>query len=320
MTHLRVTVRMLADMDALNVVGGSGVGDSRLAAAIDFTQVFRTPQTLHFRLPLSQGPLMSSEIGMLALHALINSAAFVGRERKVQTFVFIDEFQRIVGSNLAPILEQARSMNVGLILANQSMASLKHGMKLDLTDAITQNTRLRMDFSVVAPDEQARYSRASGTQVVTLRGVQQTPGFFGDAETGYTRREQEQPRLTTNDLILATDHAERAVLHLRRGADYAQFGGFPIIVDTTYSMSAAEAVRRDRTAWPAVTDETMPSTERFTRRIDDEPGAPLTGPPRTDLFVDDDPAADGTAGGDVKPNGRTEDDPPDDPLAGLGED
>ena len=52
----------------------------------------------------------------------------------------IDEFQRVAAHNVDAILQIARSMNVGVILANQSMLDLKRD---DLIHVVEANCRFR---------------------------------------------------------------------------------------------------------------------------------------------------------------------------------
>jgi len=58
------------------------------------------------------------------------------------SFVVIDKFQRMVANNLEHMLQVARSMNVGVILANQSMEDLKT-RGTDLIPALEANCRFR---------------------------------------------------------------------------------------------------------------------------------------------------------------------------------
>ena len=95
------------------------------ANRIDFADVFRTPQVVYINLPSTLGTASSAEIARIALYSLIGSARLTPDNERKQVFVFIDEFQRIIANKLEMIMQTARSMKVGMILANQSMLDLK---------------------------------------------------------------------------------------------------------------------------------------------------------------------------------------------------
>ena len=58
------------------------------------------------------------------------------------------------------------------------------------------------------------------------------------------------PRLSANDISLASDHPKRSIVRLSRGAGYAQWGGFPVIVESDYHISESEFDRRKAMPWP----------------------------------------------------------------------
>ena len=60
------------------------------------------------------------------------------------------------------ILQIARSMNVGVILANQSMLDLK---REDLIPVVETNCRYRQWHAISSPEEQERLSKGSGETV-----------------------------------------------------------------------------------------------------------------------------------------------------------
>jgi type IV secretory pathway TraG/TraD family ATPase VirD4 len=91
--------------------------------AIDLTMPFLEPQLLYFHLSATLSPSGAPEIGRLVNYMLL--AASTQTERKHPVFLVIDEFQRMVAGNLEYMLQLARSMGVGVILANQSMEDLK---------------------------------------------------------------------------------------------------------------------------------------------------------------------------------------------------
>ena len=223
-----------------------------LDAAIDFGDVFDKPEAVYLHLSAGVGTGTAAEVGRLALYSLLYAAHSHGAASRTQTFVVIDEFQRVVASNLEVILQQARSLNVGLILANQTMADLKQGT-VDLTSAVGANTRFRQDFAVSHVRDREDLIKASGETIqYKASWMEKVADSFGLAAS-----ESIQPRLRANDLLLATDREARSVLQIRRGAGYAQFGGFSLAVQGGYTVSKAEFERRRAAPWPAPTPETL---------------------------------------------------------------
>ena len=255
--HVLTLVRRLADSDALNAAPppegeDGGVAPGVLDAAIDFGDVFDKPEAVYLHLSAGVGTGTAAEVGRLALYSLLYAAHAHGAARRTQTFVVIDEFQRVVASNLEVILQQARSLNVGLILANQTMADLKQGT-VDLTSAVGANTRFRQDFAVSHVRDREDLIKASGETIqYKASWMEKVADSFG-----LSASESIQPRLRANDLLLATDREARSVLQIRRGAGYAQFGGFSLAVQGGYTVSKAEFERRRAAPWPDPTPTTL---------------------------------------------------------------
>jgi hypothetical protein len=55
----------------------------------------------------------------------------------------------------------------------------------------------------------------------------------------YSESERVVPRITINDVLLTSDHPFRSVLKMTRGEGYAQYGGFPVIIESNYHISKA---------------------------------------------------------------------------------
>ena len=255
--HVLTLVRRLADSDALNAAPPpegeeASVPPGVLDAAIDFGDVFNEPEAVYLHLSAGVGTGTAAEVGRLALYSLLYAAHAHGAASRTQTFVVIDEFQRVIASNLEVILQQARSLNVGLILANQTMADLKQGT-VDLTSAVGANTRFRQDFAVSHVRDREDLIKASGETIqYKASWMEKVADSFGLAAS-----ESIQPRLRANDLLLATDREARSVLQIRRGAGYAQFGGFSLAVQGGYTVSKAEFERRRAAPWPDPTPGTL---------------------------------------------------------------
>ena len=121
--HVHEVIKRLAACESLNVTASTGHGSDVVEQAIDLTQVFQQPQLLYFHLSATLSPSGAPEMARLVNYMLL--AAATQTERRHPVFLVIDEFQRMVASNLEYMLQLARSMGVGVILANQSMQDLK---------------------------------------------------------------------------------------------------------------------------------------------------------------------------------------------------
>ncbi len=224
--HVHEVIKRLAACEALNVTNATGHAPDVVADAIDLTQVFREPQLLYFHLSATLSPSGAPEIARLVNYMLL--AASTQTERRCPVFLVIDEFQRMVAANLEYMLQLARSMGVGVILANQSMEDLKKSTT-NLIPAIEANCRLRQWFSVSASEDQERLMRSSGVTVDRLTNWSESVNEKGEVTTSCSMSEQVVNRFTMNDILLASDHPFRSFLRISRGAGYAQYGGKPVI-------------------------------------------------------------------------------------------
>jgi hypothetical protein len=245
--HVREIVNRLAACETLNVTATSGHGAEVLNHTIDLGQVFQEPQLHYFHLSATLSPAGAPEIARLVSYLLLAAATQV--ERKHPVFLVIDEFQRMVANNLEYLLQLARSMGVGVILANQSMEDLKKGTA-NLIPAIEANCRLRQWFSVSSREDQDRLIATSGLTVDHLLASSRSVNSEGRTTVTNSASEHIVTRLTINDVSLASDHPKRSILRIGRGEGFAQFGGFPVIVESDYHISEEEYKRRKAITWP----------------------------------------------------------------------
>ena len=257
--HVMEVMKRLAACTPLNVTPEAEQDRAVVAQAIDFTQVFTRPQLQYFHLSATLSPSGAPEIARLVTYMLL--AAATQTKRSVPVFLVIDEFQRMVASNLEYMLQLARSMGVGVILANQSMEDLKHSTT-NLIPAIEANCRLRQWFSVSSTDDQERLMQGSGVTVDYSLG--RSVSCTSDGKRSVTRSQNETVvnRITINDVALTNDHRFRSFLHLKRGAGYAQFGGLPVIIESGYHISEDEYRRRKALPWPRLPGSFVPNERR----------------------------------------------------------
>ncbi len=258
--HVHEVIKRLAACEALNVTNTTGHSTAVVEQAIDLSQLFRDPQLLYCQLPATLTPSQAPEIARLFAYMLL--AASTQTERRCPVFLVIDEFQRMVANNLEYMLQLARSMGVGVILANQSMQDLRKD-KIDLIPAIEANCRLRQWFSVSSDDDQQRLIRSSGLTVETLASSSRSVNHEGRVSTSDSHTEHIAPRLTINDILLMNDHPFQSILRVSRGAGYAQFGGMPVVIQSRFHISQAEYERRKRLPWPVAEGVFQPRLDAF---------------------------------------------------------
>jgi hypothetical protein len=253
--HVHEVIKRLAACEALNVTAMTGHEREVVDEAIDLTQVFREPQLLYFHLSATLSPSGAPEIARLVNYMLL--AASTQTERRCPVFLVIDEFQRMVAANLEYMLQLARSMGVGVILANQSMEDLKKSTT-NLIPAIEANCRLRQWFSVSASEDQERLMRSSGVTIDRLTNWSESVDAKGETSTSCSMSEQVVNRFTMNDILLTSDHPFRSFLRISRGAGYAQYGGMPVIIESNYHISEEEYRRRKAMPWPTAPGTFVP--------------------------------------------------------------
>ena len=232
---------------------------------IHMPQVLERNQIVYFWLPSAVESVSTREIGKLGLFSLLSAAIDRDRARmsRRQTYVFIDEFQRIAGENFNVLLEQARSFGLALILANQSQSALNTPAG-DLRPAVRSNTRVKMYFSVSDQEDVKLLSETSGEEVQLLRNHSNSVsssnnGSSSSSTVGFS--ETMKPRLTTADIRRISDHPRDFVLHISRGSGYSQFYGLPFPVRTEWPMSKERYMRYKESLWPEVEEfeELQPS-------------------------------------------------------------
>ena len=247
------TIHALAQYPTL--VTTSAQDRAAAGTTINMQTVIEESQVVYFWLPSAIESITSREIGKLALFTLLSAAIdrqLEGRGTK-QAWLFIDEFQRLAGENFRIVLEQARSFGLSAILSNQTLSDLKN-RDFDLRPTILTNTRVRMHFSLNDPAEIETLSRLSGEEVRLqrqwTRSEELSRRLFRNRTVSETAVEGFKNRLTTSDILAASDHPLEMILCVSRGSGCTQFGGLPVRVRTAWPVSAEEDRRRAGLPWP----------------------------------------------------------------------
>lgn len=279
--HVQSSVRRLSRCLPLNACAELRTPAAALESRIELADVFCQPQALYVALPPGAGISSTAEIARLFLYSLMAAAqAHSAGGPRTQVYLVIDEFQRIVSHNVEVFLQQARSMNIGCILANQSLADLDK-IGAALVPAIRTNTRFRQVFGAGYRDDIEDILSTSGETVHGNRSWSYGRSLFGAELNGVSVSEHRASRLSINDVLLATDALGRSITCLRRGAGYAQYGGMPFVMDSVFHISKEVFHERTRAAWPAADERTVvaykdsPTAPPTATVLDDERLPPL---------------------------------------------
>ena len=285
--HVQEVIKRLAQCGPLNATKESSSDPLVAEHAIDLSQAFLSPQFLYFHLSATLSPAGAPEIGRLVNYMLLAAATQI--TRKHQVFLVIDEFQRMVAGNLESMLQLARSMGVGVILANQSMEDLKKST-VNLIPAIESNCRLRQYFSISSSEDRDRIIQNSGETVDIEYGRTSKELTNGEWQHSYSESERVVPRISKNDILTVSDNPYRSILQITRGAGYAQYGGYPVIIQSNFHISKAEYERRRQMPWPSLPGMISPK-ERAPKKVVPDPTAMRTS--TTEVIGAPEPTSDG---------------------------
>ena len=246
--HVWMVAERLASFKPLNVTPQSTPTSEVSRCAMDPAQLYERQEIFYFHLSTTLGPGSSPEIARLAMFMLLTTATLTQPRRQV--YLMIDEFQRVAAHNVDAILQIARSMNVGVILANQSMLDLKRD---DLISVVESNCRYRQWYAISSPEEQERLSKGSGVTVDLMHSATvstQRDGFDTRTTVSHSSNQFIAPRLSTNDIKLASDDPRKSIVLVTRGAGYSQFGGMPVVAESDFHITEEEFLRRKQMPWP----------------------------------------------------------------------
>ncbi len=232
--------RRLAAIEPLNVVGN--------AQGMRLSSSFRTPQVIFWR---HSSAIENDIVGItcrLWIHSFFSAAA--QSQRPVFVVLILDEFQRAVAKSLAVIVEQARSLGIALILANQTIQALVT-KDADFRPTISL-CRVQWNFNVADPVEQLRVAETSGVSM--RRNWTYRPGFAGFGLTRASATDTLTPRIPLNHVKLVSAHPKLSLLTVNQDLGFVQWGGFPQILRTDFHITADEFKRRRESGWPAPED------------------------------------------------------------------
>lgn len=254
-------IESLASFEQINLTPSRGdVPPDVHAESIFMPRVITNREVVYFWLPAAVETASVREIAKLAVYSLLRAAFQASRDqpRSHQSFLVIDEFQRMASSGFKLILEQARSMGVGCILANQTPGDLEMP-DTDLRPTVHTNTRLKVCFSASDPNHQDDLMRGSGEASGWLRAV---PAIGEHAGEVASLREHMTTRLLRNDLLAISDDPLQCVFQVSRGLGYTQFAGRPLPVKMQHMMPEHRYRDLKQQPWPEDVKGTLLTTRR----------------------------------------------------------
>ena len=121
--HVAQSIQKLASVNVLNATPADGTPDEVLRNQIDLAEAFQTPGIYYFHLSSLTAPFIAQSVARIVTKFIMVAAKKAQRKTKVQ--IVIDEFQRMVSENLDGLFQLARSLDISLVIANQSLGDLR---------------------------------------------------------------------------------------------------------------------------------------------------------------------------------------------------
>jgi hypothetical protein len=284
--HVARIVEKLADIGPMNVTANvtaadvkageenAQVGTDALSEQIDLPSMLRENQVAYFYLSSVQEQATTPKIAKLALFSLLTAASRRAKGENRRVYVFIDEFQRVVSDNISLFLEQARSMRLHFILANQTIGQLeKNGV--DLTDVVESCTAFKQSFRATDEKSIKRIMETSGEGVYhSLQWTQLLNDAFQDqdddhlsvraamrqSETGFTPAKVNEtvgPLLEKNTIIEVSALPLASFVRFSEASGYTQFSGYPLALVSEFHITKALHGYHEESDWPEVDSRTI---------------------------------------------------------------
>jgi hypothetical protein len=251
--HLVGNVARVASADVLNAVTGDGVPEAALREAITLTDVLSKPGVTYFSLPALLEPTTALFVAKLLIH-LLAAVARVFEGRRVPVLVWMDEAQEAVGPDLATPIRQARESDVTFWIGVQDLAALQTAQG-DFTSAVLGNTPLKIFCTAEDTAGQDYIKQSSGERLRQLESVSSTStrssGRTSGASEGLSHqyREEAVPRIDQVDINRFNRDPNAFLVMASESRGFTQYR-FPVVVRSTFPVSARTLARRMATPWP----------------------------------------------------------------------
>lgn len=238
--HAYEAVARLAAIKQLNEGHSDGV--------IDLGAYFREPRVLYAKLPSAISESTSGTVARLMAYFLLTTAHAISARHQI--YLVIDEFQRMASESLNSLFELARSMDIALVLSNQSLEDLgRHGSSL--LNVIETNCNLRQWFSVVGREDLSQIQILGGLRTAddVSKSIRQTVDGMQTAETV---RQVQLPRISLNDALRVSNTPELSFMRINScRVGYSRYRGLPFVVRNDFHITEEEFQRRKTSPWPS---------------------------------------------------------------------
>ncbi len=237
------TILSLAGCSVLNVTPATPHSHEALKCQIDLAAAFQSPAIYYFHLTSVTSPFLAQIVGRLVVKYLAIAAKAAPRNNGVQ--VVIDEFQRMIADNLDVVFQQARSLDIGFVIANQSLGDLRSVGPV-LLSAIEGNCAIRQWLSVTTVEDLEQLAKLFGTRKELQETV--TESTHGRS---VSRTPRDEPRITVNDLHQISDDPFLSVSKIKGERNgFAQYRGVPFVVRNSFHIGEDDYDIRLKFQWP----------------------------------------------------------------------
>ena len=292
--HLTNVVNKLASVYPLNVKQADIPERHQLFQnQIDMPSLMKKRQVVYFYLASVLEPTTVSPVAKLAMFALLTAAAMRTRKEPHRVYVFIDEFQRVISENMKLFFEQARTMGLHFILANQTGGQLESS-GTDLTDTVDSCTAFKQSFKATDLKSMKKLEELSGEALYHsvdwkeaidegLREAEDDAFDISHLQTGLfdsptvNVKETEGPRLERNTIIELSAKPMASFVRFTEGKGYTQFSGYYMPVLSEYHISEKTFEKRGKLPWPSDGPKDKPE-ETVIGQFDDDDGSPGESP------------------------------------------
>ena len=285
--HLSYVIRNLAGIPQLNLASRETEEEEAvLKNQIHLPEVIAKKQVAYFYLTPAADPTSASEIARLAVYSTVNAAAdhYASTGKRPRVLIICDEAQHLIAKNISTVLEQSRSLGVGMVLCHQTLSQLNPPGGVDLRELVLNCTVTKQFWAARDPATRDYISKISGEVRYYNASWQQLPERVQREEVGrcyaarshmeedYLIRIQEEtgPRLTAQDIDNLGRDPNMCIMAIQRNHGYSCYdGAFPVA--SPWPMSKTEFDRRRHLPWPAKTKETMVVMPNWFSHANDQP-------------------------------------------------
>ena len=252
--HLGVNLTRIASADVLNAVPGDGVPETALNAAISLLDVLSKPGVTYFSLPAQLEPTTALFVAKLLIH-LLAAVAKVYEGRRVPVLVWQDEAQEALGPDLTTPIRQSRESSISYWFGLQDMGALQTAQG-DLLSALLGNTPLKIFCTAEDPAGREFIEQTSGETIRPLQAVSTSTndttwrGRVSVTESvGQQYREEAVPRIDPEVINRVNRDPNAFIVMASESKGFTQYR-FPVVVRSTFPVSARTLARRTATPWP----------------------------------------------------------------------